>query len=89
MLINILYGTALTSRFGDRPPYNVSIYLLLADKEHIEVNRWNERSEDLLKGLDWHDFVSLQNLRRLYLDKEGSLKVEIEFEVVPTTKYSS
>lgn len=40
------------------------------------------------EGLGWHQFMSLDKLREAYLDKEGSLKIEVEFEVVSTTKSS-
>ncbi|CAA7030239.1 unnamed protein product [Microthlaspi erraticum] len=42
-----------------------------------------------VKGWGCYEFASLDRLRKSYLDKEGSLKVEVEFEVVSTTKYSS
>ncbi|KAF8053289.1 hypothetical protein N665_1436s0005 [Sinapis alba] len=40
-------------------------------------------------GYGYDHFVSLANLRKLYLDNEDTLKVKIEFKVVTTTKYSS
>ncbi|VVA98803.1 unnamed protein product [Arabis nemorensis] len=36
----------------------------------------------------WGEFLSIAELGKAYLDKEGSLKIEIEFEAVSTTKYS-
>ncbi|KAL0712133.1 hypothetical protein Bca4012_019111 [Brassica carinata] len=40
-------------------------------------------------GRGYDHFVSLLNLRNSYLDDEDTLKLEIEFKVVSTTKYSS
>ncbi|XP_024014965.1 uncharacterized protein LOC112088863 [Eutrema salsugineum] len=40
------------------------------------------------KGYGWSKFGRLDKIRKAYLDKEGSLKVEIEIVVVSTTKYS-
>ncbi|CAH8385945.1 unnamed protein product [Eruca vesicaria subsp. sativa] len=40
-------------------------------------------------GYGWDHFVSLADLQKSYLDKEDTLKVEIEFKVVSVTKYSS
>ncbi|KAJ0250159.1 MATH/TRAF domain-containing protein [Hirschfeldia incana] len=40
-------------------------------------------------GYGYDQLVSLANLRKIYLDNEDTLKVEIEFKVVTTTKYSS
>lgn len=51
----------------------------------IAVNQPHEISE---KGWGWYEFMSLAKFAKAYLDKQGSLKVEIEFEVVSTTKYS-
>ncbi|CAH2053052.1 unnamed protein product [Thlaspi arvense] len=51
----------------------------------IAVNHWRE---DSFQGWGWFAFVALAKLEKAYLDKEGSLKLEIEFEVVSTTKYS-
>ncbi|CAA7052433.1 unnamed protein product [Microthlaspi erraticum] len=47
--------------------------------------RWDKDSS----AWGWNEFVSLDRLQKGYLDKEGSLKVEVEFVVVSTTKYSS
>ncbi|CAN6996701.1 unnamed protein product [Brassica oleracea var. botrytis] len=53
---------------------------------HIEVklNNWHVE-----QNLGWGRtrFLSLAELRKVYLDKEDALKVEIEFEVVSSTKY--
>ncbi|KAJ4884272.1 TRAF-like family protein [Raphanus sativus] len=37
----------------------------------------------------WSQFLSLAELPKLYLDKEDTLKVEVEFKVVSATKYYS
>ncbi|KAF2561353.1 hypothetical protein F2Q70_00015749 [Brassica cretica] len=39
-------------------------------------------------GWGWDEFLSLEELRKAYLDKEDALNVEAEFEVVSATKYS-
>ncbi|KAJ0242775.1 TRAF-like family protein [Hirschfeldia incana] len=39
-------------------------------------------------GWGWDEFLSLDELRKAYLDKEDALNVEAEFEVVSATKYS-
>ncbi|KAF3524997.1 hypothetical protein F2Q69_00050654 [Brassica cretica] len=44
---------------------------------HIESNT----------GWGWDQFLSLDELRKVYLDKEDALNIEIEFEVVSATKY--
>ena len=48
------------------------------DTWHIEKNM----------GWGWDEFLSLDELRKAYLDKEDALNVEAEFEVVSATKYS-
>ncbi|XP_048616747.1 probable inactive serine/threonine-protein kinase fnkC isoform X1 [Brassica napus] len=55
---------------------------------HIELktNRWVERSNT---GWGWDQFLSLAELRKSYLDKKDTLNVEVEFEVVSATKYST
>ncbi|CAH8327146.1 unnamed protein product [Eruca vesicaria subsp. sativa] len=54
---------------------------------HIErkLNYWHKE-----ENLGWgsYMFLSLDELRKSYLDKEDALNVEIEFEVVSATKYS-
>ncbi|KAG7552532.1 MATH/TRAF domain [Arabidopsis thaliana x Arabidopsis arenosa] len=52
----------------------------------IQLNRWFDRPG---QGYGWDHFVSIAELRKSYLDKEDTLKVEIEFKVVSATKYSS
>ncbi|CAH2066410.1 unnamed protein product [Thlaspi arvense] len=47
--------------------------------------RWHAESS---RGWGWVQFLCLTELRKLYLDKEDTLKLEIEFEVVSATKYS-
>ncbi|CAN8258485.1 unnamed protein product [Cochlearia groenlandica] len=42
-----------------------------------------------ISGLGWYEFVSLAKVKEAYLDKEGSLQIDIEFEALSTTKYSS
>ncbi|CAN6933046.1 unnamed protein product [Brassica oleracea] len=44
---------------------------------HIESNT----------GWGWDQFLSLDELRKVYLDKEDAVNIEIEFEVVSATKY--
>ncbi|CAA7030916.1 unnamed protein product [Microthlaspi erraticum] len=39
-------------------------------------------------GWGWDQYLSLAELRKLYLDKEDNLIFEVEFEVVSETKYS-
>ncbi|CAA7033318.1 unnamed protein product [Microthlaspi erraticum] len=51
-----------------------------------ELNWWLEKAGT---GLGWDHYVSSADLRKTYLDKEDTLKVEIVFKVVSTTKYSS
>lgn len=53
----------------------------------LQVKCWYQNSSTYSWG--WPEFVSLAKLREAYLDKEGSLKVEVEFKVVSATKYSS
>ncbi|XP_024011483.1 uncharacterized protein LOC18008183 isoform X1 [Eutrema salsugineum] len=50
-----------------------------------KLSLWYEESH-LAWG--WDQFLSLTELRKLYLDKEDTLNVEIEFQVVSATKYS-
>ncbi|KAJ4894265.1 TRAF-like family protein [Raphanus sativus] len=52
-----------------------------------QINSGQERSH-LLKGLGWVEFVFMAELEKAYLDKEGSLKLEIEFEAIFATTYS-
>lgn len=56
------------------------IYIFLA------ANRWVEGSNT---GWGWDQFLSLAELRKSYLDKKDTLNVEVEFEVVSATKYST
>ncbi|KAG2271022.1 hypothetical protein Bca52824_065577 [Brassica carinata] len=46
-----------------------------------KFNQWQERSH-LLQGLGWVGFVPLAELEKAYLDKDGSLKLEIEIAVI-------
>ncbi|KAG7567697.1 MATH/TRAF domain [Arabidopsis thaliana x Arabidopsis arenosa] len=50
-----------------------------------ELLDWHDKSNT---GWGWDQFVSTAELRKTYLDEDGTLNVEIEFEVVSTTKYS-
>ncbi|KAF2594998.1 hypothetical protein F2Q70_00044776, partial [Brassica cretica] len=50
-----------------------------------QFNYWH--NEKTLGG-GWVQFLSLPELRKVYLDKEDALKVEIAFEAVSATKYS-
>ncbi|CAA7030915.1 unnamed protein product [Microthlaspi erraticum] len=45
---------------------------------HVEANA----------GWGWNQFLSSDELRKLYLDKEENLNVEVKIEVVSETKYS-
>ncbi|KAF3519530.1 hypothetical protein DY000_02063463 [Brassica cretica] len=59
---------------------------------HIELktNRWVEGPvEGFYTGWGWDQFLSLAELRKSYLDKKDTLNVEVEFEVVSATKYST
>lgn len=51
----------------------------------LAVNYWY--NEQHLGG-GWIQFLSLPELRKVYFDKEDTLKVEIEFKAVSATKYS-
>ncbi|KAF8046191.1 hypothetical protein N665_3964s0004 [Sinapis alba] len=55
---------------------------------HIEHKnkRWVDESK---KSWGWVQFLSLAELRKTYLDKEDTLNVEVEFEVVSATKCST
>ncbi|XP_010513688.1 PREDICTED: uncharacterized protein LOC104789736 [Camelina sativa] len=55
---------------------------------HVEkkLNSWYEKSN---WALGWCNFFSLDEIRKAYLDKEDSLKVEAEFKVVSAIKYST
>ncbi|XP_010474234.2 PREDICTED: uncharacterized protein LOC104753726 [Camelina sativa] len=55
---------------------------------HVEgkVDSWYEKSN---RVLGWYNFVSLDEIRKTYLDKEDTLKVEAEFKVVSGIKYST
>lgn len=46
---------------------------------------WHVKSNT---GWGWDQLVSLAELKKAYLDKDDTLTVEIEFEVVSATKYS-
>ncbi|CAF2099376.1 hypothetical protein BRARA_E02028 [Brassica rapa] len=50
----------------------------------LKLNQWHKNTS----GWGWSEFVSLAKLEEAYLDKQGYLKVEIEFEVVSTITYS-
>ncbi|KAG7572152.1 MATH/TRAF domain [Arabidopsis suecica] len=50
-----------------------------------ELMDWHVKSNT---GWGWDQFVSTAELRKTYLDEDGTLNVEIEFEVVSTTEYS-
>ncbi|KAJ0244162.1 MATH/TRAF domain-containing protein [Hirschfeldia incana] len=52
------------------------------------TRKFNQRLSNSTPSWGWREFVSLAHLEKAYLDKQGTLKVEIEFEVVSTTKYS-
>ncbi|KAL1219947.1 TNF receptor-associated factor-like protein [Cardamine amara subsp. amara] len=51
-----------------------------------EVNWWLKEQGS---AYGWDHYVSIDKLRKSYLDKDDTLKVEIEFKVVSATKYSS
>ncbi|KAF8091269.1 hypothetical protein N665_0450s0027 [Sinapis alba] len=55
---------------------------------HIEdeTKRWVDESK---KSWGWVQFLSLAELRKTYLDKGDTLNVEVEFEVVSATKFST
>ncbi|CAL9221828.1 unnamed protein product [Arabidopsis halleri] len=50
-----------------------------------KLNYWYTKQNT---GYGWDKFAPLDKLRAEYLDNEGSLNIEIEFEVVSSTKYS-
>ncbi|KAF2546673.1 hypothetical protein F2Q70_00022649 [Brassica cretica] len=52
------------------------------------TRKFDRRHNISNSGWGWCEFVSLAELSKAYLDKQVSLRVEIEFEVVSTTKYS-
>ena len=60
------------------------IYSLEITFLYIAVNQWHKNTS----GWGWSEFVSLAKLEEAYLDKQGYLKVEIEFEVFSTITYS-
>ncbi|VVA94627.1 unnamed protein product [Arabis nemorensis] len=51
-----------------------------------QLNDWHTESNS---GWGWSKFLSLVELRKVYLDKEDALNLEVEFEVVSATKYST
>ncbi|CAN6921443.1 unnamed protein product [Brassica oleracea] len=55
--------------------------------DHL-TKKINQRFGNSIPTWGWHKFVSLANLEKAYLDKQGSLEVEIQFKVVSSTKYS-
>ncbi|VVA94626.1 unnamed protein product [Arabis nemorensis] len=50
--------------------------------------KMNDWYNDLHTGWGWIQFLSLDELRKSYLDKADALNVEVEFEVVSAAKYS-
>ncbi|CAH8263510.1 unnamed protein product [Arabidopsis lyrata] len=50
-----------------------------------ELMDWHVKSNT---GWGWDQFLSIAELRKTYLDEDGTLNVEIEFEVVSKTTYS-
>ncbi|CAA7019551.1 unnamed protein product [Microthlaspi erraticum] len=50
-----------------------------------QMNHWHVEANT---GWGWEQYLSLAELRKLYLDKEDNLNVEVEFKVVSATKYS-
>ncbi|KAF8099942.1 hypothetical protein N665_0235s0039 [Sinapis alba] len=55
---------------------------------HTEVQFATWYTEET-QSSGWSEFLSLAELQKVYLDKEDTLKVEVEFRVVSSTKYSS
>ncbi|KAL1213641.1 TNF receptor-associated factor-like protein [Cardamine amara subsp. amara] len=51
-----------------------------------QTNRWHKES---CMSWGWDEFLSLAELRKTYLDKEDTLNVEVEFNVVSSIKCSS
>ncbi|KFK40957.1 hypothetical protein AALP_AA2G066400 [Arabis alpina] len=49
------------------------------------LNDWHKEENS---GWGWSKFLSLDELRKSYLDKEDALNIEVEYEVVSATKYS-
>uniref|UniRef100_A0A0D3CXM5 MATH domain-containing protein n=1 Tax=Brassica oleracea var. oleracea TaxID=109376 RepID=A0A0D3CXM5_BRAOL len=74
----------------------LSVFLHLADSHapkadekifmqgHCTTGDWHIESNN---GWGWDQFLSLDKLRKVYLDKEDALNIEIEFQVVSATKY--
>ncbi|AAF22920.1 hypothetical protein; 72397-73404 [Arabidopsis thaliana] len=50
------------------------------------LNYWHKGSNF---GYGWCKFLSLDKIRKTYLDKEDTLMIEAEFEVVSATKFST
>ncbi|KAG2318017.1 hypothetical protein Bca4012_069009 [Brassica carinata] len=57
--------------------------------DHL-TKKFNQSLSNTKRSWGWDKFVSLAHLEKTYLDKQGTLKIEVEFEVVSivTTKYS-
>ncbi|XP_019100840.1 PREDICTED: uncharacterized protein LOC104789288 [Camelina sativa] len=51
----------------------------------LSSNNWHKKSA---RGWGFCQFVSMDDLRKIYLDVEGALNIEVEFDVVSTTKFS-
>ena len=73
-----------THSFGVRL-YLVTMFpLLFIIFLHCTTGDWHIESNN---GWGWDQFLSLDKLRKVYLDKEDALNIEIEFQVVSATKY--
>ncbi|CAH2066408.1 unnamed protein product [Thlaspi arvense] len=79
---------------GDKPKADENIFMqghvrvldpLGSNHVSGKMSDWHNESNT---GWGWVKFLSLTQLRKRYLDKEDTLRLEIEFEVVSSTKHS-
>ncbi|CDY36330.1 BnaA01g30880D [Brassica napus] len=65
----------------------LSLFLHIADDETVKTGE-ETYVHNSTPNLGWHKFVLLADLEKVYLDKLGSLEVQIQFKAVSSTKYS-
>ncbi|CAH8364386.1 unnamed protein product [Eruca vesicaria subsp. sativa] len=61
------------------------LYPLESNHKKVPIDDWYTEQTP---AWGWARFLSLDELRKVYLDKQDELKVEVEFKVVSATKYS-
>ncbi|KFK40956.1 hypothetical protein AALP_AA2G066300 [Arabis alpina] len=59
--------------------------LLGSNHSAHQMSGWHREANS---GWGWSKFLSLDELRKSFLDKEDALNIEVEFQVVSATKYS-